>query len=65
MGASTLERNRKGFKIQNCYEFCHGIEKCQFQWLQWCNKQSTSYDFNFFKKYWKLDTTKDFKVILE
>jgi len=26
------------------------------------NKQSTSYDFTFFKKYWKLSKIKDFKV---
>jgi len=34
------------------------------QWLKCFNKKSTSYDFIFFKKYWKLSKIKDFKVYL-
>jgi len=46
--------------IQNTklLKFGYEIEKCQSQCLQCSNKQSRSYDFNFFKKILKIECDK-------
>jgi len=44
-----IEKYTEWFKIENYWEFFYGIKKCQSEWLECCNKQSTSYDFIYFK----------------